>query len=550
MKKMNRLIALLLSVMTTSSLVFAAGCFSNPDGPTIDTTKTQLYISNYNGGYGDEWLQKLKTSFEKDYADYKLGDNVGVQVIINNNKSSHTELASVASSKNEIFYLSGSYYSEARDGKFLDITDIVTEGGENSLESRLTENQKTYFKSYNGKYYALPRQEGVYGLIYNVDMFNDNSLFFKKNDCPSEKNYSGTVGFTNEAGDRSMGPDGQYGTYDDGLPATYEDMFILFDRMYTRGVVPVTWTGWYYTTYLAWLLEAFAVDYEGVSNLSTYYNLNGKLSSYVQNITENANALFDDVVLSETTIANPSEGNKLFKTAGRYYALKVLEKILSEDKYYDSDVAFKATVSHTDAQYNFLNDNSGKSIAMLVEGSWWETEASSSFKLLGKNKSDCRYAFLPTPKVSTDYLGKTTYTEQQNTFAFINAYIDESKIDLAKAFLKYSYSLDALREYTVTTGTPIAMKYDLTDEQYNSLSYFGKSVWKIHDGTNGTVVYQASGSPTFYGNHQTLQYSATFAAGKSVTPFDSFRKKDTTALKYFNGVSDYFSKEWSSLVIA
>lgn len=35
----------------------------------VDTARTQLYVSNFNGGYGDEWLKTLKTRFEEFYKD-------------------------------------------------------------------------------------------------------------------------------------------------------------------------------------------------------------------------------------------------------------------------------------------------------------------------------------------------------------------------------------------------------------------------------------------------------------------------------------------------
>ena len=317
---MKRILSSIMAAIICCSLLSLFGCGGLGD-VGIDSGKTQIYVSNYNGGYGDEWLQNLKKKFEEQYVDYKLNDKIGVQVIINNHKSPATELNSLSGSKNEIFYLSADYYKEVSRDLFMNISDIVKEKDENgiSIEDRLTKSQQDYFKSYKGDYYALPREEGVFGFVYDVDFFNENNLFFAKNGCPTESGYKGAYRLTNENGDRATGPDGEYGTYDDGLPATYDDLFYLFDQMNKGGIIPITWTGWYYDSYLSWLLMAIATDYEGVENLQTYYDLNGKLSTYVSNITDDG-SLFGNVQTKEENVETRS-GYKLFETAGRYYAL-------------------------------------------------------------------------------------------------------------------------------------------------------------------------------------------------------------------------------------
>ena len=144
MRNLKKILVLLLAVVLSSLSLFSVAC--NRDSE-IDTSKVQIYVSNYNGGFGDEWLQKIKTDFESEYSDYVFEDKNGVQIIINNHKANSTELAAVSASKNEVYFLSGSYYEEAIKGNFLDITDIVTEGGENSLESKLSPELKAFFKS-------------------------------------------------------------------------------------------------------------------------------------------------------------------------------------------------------------------------------------------------------------------------------------------------------------------------------------------------------------------------------------------------------------------
>ena len=67
---------LLMSVMAAAILAAclfpaAAGC--NKGDRLIDKTKTQLYVSNYDGGFGTQWLRDAAKDFEQLYKDESLG---------------------------------------------------------------------------------------------------------------------------------------------------------------------------------------------------------------------------------------------------------------------------------------------------------------------------------------------------------------------------------------------------------------------------------------------------------------------------------------------
>lgn len=527
---------------------------SGSDGTEeIDYSMSQLYVSNYNGGYGNEWLTRLKLEFENLYAEtsFEQGKK-GVQIIIDNNKSNETTISTLNKSRNEVFFASGAYYTNANQGKFLDITDIVTEGGENSIESKLNEQQRTYYSSIDGKYFALPRYEGYSGMMYDVDLFEEESLYFAKNGCPTEENYGGSYKYTS-TGEKATGPDGVYGTSDDGLPATYDDMFVLFDLMVKKGIIPLTWTGWYNITYLGWFMDEMAADYDGAEQIFTQLNVSGSSSKVVSSITEQSQSLFDAVSLKPEMQITAENGYELYNTAGKYYSLKVMEKILSDTKYYDIENCFNTTVSHTDAQDNFLYGKyENKPIAIILEGTWWENEAKSTFEemsdIKGAGRYERRLAVMPQPKVSKEQFGKATYLDNQNSLAFIKASIDENKIELAKTFYKFCFTEKAMREFTTITNTPLAFSYELTEEEYNSLSYFGQSTWDIHSGKTATVVYNVSSAEIYLKNESQLKYGAKFVSKVGDTtynvPSDCFRKKQLTALEFFNGIQNYYSKNW------
>ena len=67
----KKLLALFLCTVT------AVLCFGCTKQEQVDDTKTYLYVEVYNGGFGAEWLDGVKTRFETAYADYEVGDKKG-----------------------------------------------------------------------------------------------------------------------------------------------------------------------------------------------------------------------------------------------------------------------------------------------------------------------------------------------------------------------------------------------------------------------------------------------------------------------------------------
>ena len=62
-KYLSRIVALLLALVMSLSMAACGNSGSGgPEGnaETMDTERTQLFIHNFNGGYGVEWLKNLK----------------------------------------------------------------------------------------------------------------------------------------------------------------------------------------------------------------------------------------------------------------------------------------------------------------------------------------------------------------------------------------------------------------------------------------------------------------------------------------------------------
>lgn len=69
--------------------------------------------------------------------------------------------------------------------------------------------------------------------------------------------------------------DNKPGTYDDGLPETWEQFKRLLTRMVTRSITPFTWGGMY-NTYAERFLNYIWASYEGVDDYMLNYTFNGE----------------------------------------------------------------------------------------------------------------------------------------------------------------------------------------------------------------------------------------------------------------------------------
>jgi len=531
-----------------------SSCIRRGEDEKIDSSKTQLFIANMNGGYGYQWLEAAKQRFETKFADY-AGENgkKGVQIIVDNSKENGTYvLDTMSSSRDEIYFSENIYYNDfVSSGKVLDITDIVTEklteyGESKSIADKLTKQQKDYFEV-NGKYYGLPHYEGIYGIVYDVDLFDENSLYFSVNKD------NGNEGFVVSKDDtKSTGPDGISGTYDDGLPATYDDFYALCNRMTTLGIKPISWTG-QYQKYVTNLCTALQVSAEGLDQMMLNWTLDGEATNLVSSIDETTG----QVTLSEPTRITNSNGYLLSKQAGKYYALKFIEQIIQNNWYYD--LSFNNSQSHIGAQEDFLYgrfSSKKDTIGMLIEGSWWENEADGIFSDMSVKYSENkagrharRFGYLPLPKAPGQELGKATYIDYLLSAAFINSNIASNKIDLAKKFLQFVNTDESLIEFTKITSATKALQYEIPEADMSSLSYFAKNLINIKK--TSEIVYPVSSNKLVNSSFssfasENMWYSTVSGNNYNVVS-TALRNQGISALSYFYGLSDYNNKSsWES----
>ncbi len=573
--KSKKIISVMVSLLLVIAINFSLGACGQQGsngGQKIDKNRTQLYVSNFAGGYGDEWLYALAARFEEFYKDVSFEpdhpEKKGVQIMFDSEKVLGTDMINeISTSRNEVFFSESVYYYDyLREGLFADITDIVS--GENSdlaeygdvgtIEDKMNTQQKEYYKS-DGKYYAIPHYSAYSGIIYDVDLFEQEGWYLAYD---QDNNNDGFIRPNNANNEKlSLGPDGKTGidpetgvdySLDDGLPATYDEFFRLCDYIVSTGNTPVIWTGKDNNVYLKRLLQALATDYEGAQQMLLNYNFNG----YAENLV----ASIDNGVVTKRTPAvkiENSNGYELYTSAGRYYALTFLERLIDNPKYWHSD-GFTNTESHLDAQDNCLfSRKENKYIGMLFDGIWWENEADATFKEMANSdvnmsRLNRRIGFMPYPKATTAEVGeKMTVVDTHYALGFINANITEEwKLDLAKKFLKFANTNQSLSEFTVITNTPKSLNYTVSEEDQEKMSYFGRNLLRVKE--TADIVYPYSTNEMYMTYQTNFEFTQSFEASINGRTYNNVGKamhdNNITAEEFFYGIQNLYNQDaWNQL---
>lgn len=529
-------------ICTLSACLPIVACGDNEDDPQIDSTKAQLHISNFNGGVGQDWLDAHIERFQKDYAETVFVPGTkGVQVWVTPHKSGLVELGSkLKNAQEDIYFLEKVNYHDAiAQGYFLDITDVVTEpltefGESGTIEDKLYDSQKQYYKT-NGKYYGLPHAQSPTLLTYDADLFNRLSLYFGEN---------GKLGKKSTDSGLSKGADGVSGTYDDGLPATYDEFFTLCATMKKRGVAPMIWSGMYewYTTRFA---KQLRVNFDGAEEAMTAYDFDGTMTKIVDTIDAQGNITYKAPV----TITEQN-GYEAFSSASYYYTYKFIEEVYKNGYY--SQKSINENVSHSAAQNYFLLSSftSEQDIGMLVEGLYWVNEAKPMFNEMssyqGSSLKERNLKVMPLPKATAAQVGeKTTIVDSLNQLAFISAYIPEEIKELAKTFLRYVTTQKSLEEFLLTTGLTRNFKVDY-DNIYDQLTPYSQSIVDMLGASD--YIMPASKSAVFQKNYEAFYGTYELGTTKYAEPINAI-KAGISAVDFFNDFrTKYNADSWKVLL--
>lgn len=494
-----------------------------------------LYVYSFTSGFGSEWL----TEAIKDYKD-ATGITVKPTTVKND-----VHGADMKNRQEVVYFLEQQdYHGLVSNNYVADITAAIT--GVNpydskTLESKMFDDQKSYFKR-NGSYYAYPHYFTSFGIVYDVEMFDTKGFYFKDG-------YSATASlaakFISSGDTKTAGPDGVKGNADDGLPTTYEEFLWLCEYISSKSLKPVLWAGETATrkSYLTHLINAIATDYEGREQMRLNFTFSGTAKNL--GTVQAGQFVFD----SKDTPITTANGYELARQAGKYYAMDFYSDLYEIVKR-DADSAntlFNSSYSHNKAQEDFL---ANETYAMLFDGSWWQTEATSVFNEMGAvdsaySKQERKLGWLPLPKHSSKVGEKQTMYDVMYPLCFVkNIDVNSWEYKTAIDFIQFINSDAQIAKFNKITNCPKSLKYDLTSAQIGELSYFGKSLYSAYKSAD--VVFPFANNTVFNNNQLKLQEIDKTGTGSPLyksAAGNVFVESLENGVKldvYFNGMYTYF----------
>lgn len=482
MKRFKSVIAAALAAVTCMS-VCACG------GDKEDSTKTYLDVGVFDAGLGTVYFDEMKKDFEAYYANESFEDGKTGVVLRPTKKNTEFNPAQLLTSMKDyqpVLYLlnTGDYEAFTSAELFTDVSDVMTEkyldeNGEiakdtgktatQSIEDTMLDGYSDVFKKDDGKYYAVPFMYSAPGIIYDADLFDEQSLYFKAD---------GTVGANAAdlaAKNCSAGTDGKSGTYDDGLPATWAQFLTLLSAIRNKGLTPFTWAESPSTYQISRVFNIIHANYEGYDDFMLNYSLSG---------TDN-----------ELGEINDSNYDKLLEQEGRKAAIKAFYDITKNAGNYSVKAAPAGGNTHTTAEREFIQSKRyGTRIAMFVENSYWEQEARSVFdgepqpEQNGYGKRNFKYLTMPKfvgmegveDQTNEERVIPTTYSESYMCISAKNTNKNaEVQTRVAKLFIKFVQQRAQLVKFTANTGCLRPYKYTITDEEKQTCTPYTRSILEL-----------------------------------------------------------------------
>ncbi|MBO6280266.1 MAG: hypothetical protein J6M95_01630 [Bacilli bacterium] len=585
-KKTFKVNAILTAVCSVGALVTLVTSCSQESGGgggvVVDETKTQIYIKNYQGGYGNKWLYSAKTRYEELHAEdsYESGKK-GLQIIIADQKARPSS-AEIKNGTSELYFFESiNYHTTLADNAFEDITEFVT--GDNpyepgkTIESKMFDFQRDFLnmKDSNGNshYYAIPHYIGNFGIVYNKTVFREKGYYFAEDyqdfDPVTESEFRFVETPTSQ---KSVGPDGIAGTNDDGLPTTYDEFYELCNYIKDGGNVPLVWMGKNGGgDYFGALANSLASFYEGAEQAAVTYTYNGevdvvKLNADGTDVERDAegNLIYETKTVHPNKVNGAYDGAEVMRTAGKYHALDFVDRIMDES--YNPNGSHKGnwelniisnSSSHLDAQNYFINSQFGrldahgsqrsKSIAMIFEGNWWYSEASEVIDSLAETEKDqLDFGWMPLPKADAHSNSKQTVLFDNESYVFVKRGVPAFKKAIIGDFIQYMNTDEALQEFTTKTNAIKSFKYTMTDENKKEMSNFGRDFWEYFQ--NADIVFPYSHEKQYMNTIGTQLSGRRYAYSTNITFCQNEFTADPslTAGKYIAKMYKYYKGVYST----
>lgn len=468
MKKIN-LIGLLMVCFTICSC-------NNQTSNTVDSSRKQIYVGLYNGGWGEDWFDEVVKRFESKYKEYQV---IKVPKKDDYQYSALSNTINTASDVNDLYITECAYDAYRMNNHLLDITDCVTkdmadlnEPGQ-TIESKMEDEYRDFYKTSDNKYYAVPFGSSVWALNYDYDLFEEESLFIS-----SYNKEDGTITWTDGkegSPKKQAGRDGVLDTYDDGTPVTIYEFQRLLNKMRQKNITPFIWSN--VSGYAMNMLLSLWADSEGKDNFNIISELSGTFTGYDN---------------KEHTITT-NNGYDINYMKGKKNALTFANEIISNKANYFTGSG-STEEGFTVAQQDYvLSKKQGKRIAFIIEGGHWYNEAKpfiddSNNKYYAKDyPNGRRFSVMPFPSFTDDVSTTATYLESSHQFAcFINRKSKEP--EGAKLFIRYLCSDEMLKLTTSMNGLHRNYKYTLSENELAKLPFYYQRINELQQSKNVDIV--------------------------------------------------------------
>ena len=391
---MNKKIFILPLVLSAGLLSLTACGDSGPN-----RSGKELFITVYDGGYGTDWIKQVAKDYQA---------KTGIKVNWDANQSLLDILDSELEYPESDIYMSHDIrwqeYAEAGLIEQLDdLYNSEVEGTGKTFKQRLCAGAEEVSRLDDGHYYKVCYTQGAGGLVYNIDMFEENGW---------------------------------------SVPTTYDELVTLCQTIVNAripteeltNVVPIAWAGKdreYYWDYIVFEWWAQLAGMDGINKFKAFLGDNGKYSTGYE-------------------VFNPQTNHKEFVQAyEKWYNL-----IAVSDNHKFSNSTPQDTML---VEANSLFASGGA--AMIPYAQWAKYEIQENTKI----KLDFDIAMMKTPKINSS-VSDYNYNVGFGDSMIIPSNIPEESKELAKDFLRYLAGKEACKTFVdKARGAFLAFDYSIVD---------------------------------------------------------------------------------------
>jgi len=506
MKKILKMVNLLFSM-----LIFISIAACKPKVSKIGSGKLyQINVSMYEGGFGTDWIQELANGYNE------ILKNTDYEVVIVPEKRLADSIITELNNGSGDYHLYVNAGNEIVSGIYLDffedLTDIVeskaAETENKTIKDKIVNYdtwQSVYSNQGNGLY-ALTYSSAMVGMVIDHQQFIDNGWYTfatVENDAEELSNqgityeqeddkltFVSSTGKTNyKVGDYILtsGKDGKFGTYDDGQPVTLDEFSTLITNICASDVYPFIWAGSDVGVYMNYIFEALFAQYEGEEDYMTYY-------------TYDSNGRDVKLLDNSTTKITFKDGYKVQQLEGIKVAYEFFEDYFdynNNGSAYAHPNCKDNSASQFDTQNKYLlgyqGSNKNPESAILIEGIWWEQEASSMFntaqlKAAHRGKGEREYRYLLLPNLPNQASTKSCFSVCETGSICVPKDNNKERLEYTKGFVKYMLQDESLRMITRTTGNILNYKYDLTDSDKEQMTPFQRNAYEIYNDSENIFI--------------------------------------------------------------